>query len=187
MEETKEMVFEYKSGDHIVYGNTGVCCVESIITPASKDVRHGFDKTRCYYVLKPLYHTETIYTPTDNTRVFMRPVISKEEAERLIDLIPTMQAEVYHADSLQDLRNHYRSVTENYDCSDLIELAMSIYAKKQYAGQQKRKFGEVDGKFMKQAEEMLYGEFAVALGIDRAEVQDYIFERVSKKKKAGAV
>lgn len=187
MQETEKMICEYKPGDHIIYGSTGVCCVESIITPDSKDAKHGFDKTRCYYVLKPLYHTETIYTPTDNTRVFMRPVISKEEAERLIDLIPTIQAEAYHADSLQDLRNHYKAVTESYDCSDLIELTMSIYAKKQYAEQQKRKFGEVDGKFMKQAEEMLFGEFSVALGIDRNAVQEYISERVMKKSTEGAL
>ena len=187
MQEMESVIWEYKPGDHIIYGNTGVCRVESIITPDSKDSKRVFDNTRCYYVLKPLYHTETIYTPTDNTKVFMRPVISKEEAERLIDLIPTIQAEAYHADSLQDLRNHYRSATESYDCSDLIELLMSIYLKKQYAEQQKRKFGEVDGKFMKQAEEMLYGEFSVALEIDKNEVQDYIAERVAKKKAEGTV
>ena len=187
MQERENMICEYKPGEYIIYGNTGVCCIDSIITPDSNDVKHGFDKSRCYYVLKPLYHTETIYTPTDNTRVFMRRVISKEEAERLIDLIPTIQAEAYHADSLQDLRNHYKSVTESYDCSDLIELTMSIYAKKQYAEQQKRKFGEVDGKFMKQAEEMLFGEFSVALGIDRKDVPDYISERVMKKSSAEAL
>lgn len=170
----------YKIGDYVVYGNTGVCRVEEVISPGHESWKKGFDKTRSYYRLKPLYQTEIIYTPTDNDKVFMRPVISKEEAEELIDMIPAVRAEAYHADNLQDLKNHYRSVTEKYECSGLIELTMSIYEKKKNLEQNKRKLGEVDGKFMRQAEEMLFGELAVALGIDKKDVQGYIAERVEK-------
>lgn len=178
MQKLEKADTRFHVGDYIVYGNTGVCFVESVVTPDSADARHGFDQTRCYYVLKPLYQTEVIYTPTDNRHVFMRPVISKEEAERLIDRIPSVQAETYYGENLQDLRNHYRSATETYNCEDLIALTMSIYAKRQDAELQKRKFGEVDGKYMKQAEEMLHGEFAVVLGMERDEVPAYIARRV---------
>ena len=180
---TKMQTKEYQPGELIVYGTTGVCRVDSVMKPDLEAGRHGFDRERKYYVLKPLYRTETIYVPTDNEKVFMRPVISKEEAERLIDLIPTISAQAIHADSLQELRNYYRSVTTNYDCGDLIELTMSIYAKKKYVEGQNKKFGEVDGKAMKQAEDMLYGEFAVALEMEKSRVPDYISKRVSEMKK----
>ena len=173
----------FQEGDLIVYGTTGVCRVDSVMEPDFQASRHGFDRERKYYVLKPLYRTETIYVPTDNEKVFMRPVISREEAERLIDMIPTITAEAIHADSLQELRNYYRSATTNYDCEDLIELTMSIYAKKKSMESQNKKFGEVDGKAMKQAEDMLYGEFAVALDMEKSRVPDYISKRVSELKK----
>ena len=56
-----------------------------------------------------------------------------------------------------------------------------MYAKKQFAASRKRIFGLVDASFRNRAENLLYGEFSVALGIPFDDVQAYIAERVSKK------
>lgn len=61
---------------------------------------------------------------------------------------------------------------------------MSIYAKKQELKGQKRKFGVVDERYLRQAEELLFGELAVALGIDKEEVPEYIDSRLKEHKKA---
>jgi CarD family transcriptional regulator len=163
----------YKINDLIVYGKTGVCKITDITIP-----KHiSFDKDQLYYVLQPLYEDCVIYTPV-NTKVFMRPIISAEEADHLIDMIPTIQAEAYYNDRLQELTHHYEAAIKAHNCADLIELAMSIYAKKQIVEQQNRKFGQIDKKFMEQAEELLFGEFSLALGIPKDKVQEYIASRV---------
>jgi len=59
---------------------------------------------------------------------------------------------------------------------------MSIYKKKEFAEKNKRKLGAVDEKFLKKAEELLFGEFAVALGIERNQVVEYITARIDKNK-----
>lgn len=164
----------YQIGDLIVYGGTGVCRVEAVDTPKP---RPG-EAARQYYLLKPLYQDGTIRIPVD-TKVFMRPVISREEAEKLIDAIPGMSAEVHHDRNFTQLAAHYQEALGSHSCSDLIELVMSIYAKKQYVESRKRKFGQVDARFMKRAENLLYGEFSVALGIPFDDVQGYIAGRVS--------
>lgn len=164
----------YQIGDLIVYGNTGVCRVEAVETPRH---RPG-EEERQYYLLRPLYQDGAIRIPVD-TKVFMRPVISREEAEKLIDAIPGMNAEVYHERNFTQLAAHYQEALGSHECSDLIELVMSIYAKKQDAESKKRKFGQVDARFMKRAESLLYGEFSVALGIPFDDVQGYIASRVS--------
>lgn len=164
----------YQIGDLIVYGSTGVCRVEAVETPRH---RPG-EEERQYYLLRPLYQDGTIRIPVD-TKVFMRPVISREEAEKLIDAIPGMNAEVYHERNFTQLAAHYQEALGSHECSDLIELVMSIYAKKQDAENKKRKFGQVDARFMKRAESLLYGEFSVALGIPFDDVQGYIASRVS--------
>ena len=164
----------YQIGDLIVYGSTGVCRVEAVETPRH---RPG-EEERQYYLLRPLYQDGTIRIPID-TKVFMRPVISREEAEKLIDAIPGMNAEVYHERNFTQLAAHYQEALGSHECSDLIELVMSIYAKKQDAESKKRKFGQVDARFMKRAESLLYGEFSVALGIPFDDVQGYIASRVS--------
>ncbi|MBN1321320.1 MAG: hypothetical protein JXA87_10825 [Thermoleophilia bacterium] len=164
----------YQVGDWIVYGNTGVCRVAQITTVGSSWI--GVDQL-CY-VLEPFSQNYTIATPVANKKVFTRPVISKGEAERLVDKIPSIEARAYHSSRVQELAEHYRSYVATHDCADLIELTMSLYAKKHDVGEHKSRFGAIDQKFMKQAEDLLFDELSVALGISREAVPEYITSRV---------
>ncbi len=163
----------FKPGDLVIYGGTGVCRIVSVEPSPS-----GRENGRLYYTLKPIYQTFTITTPVDNDKVFMRPIISRKEAEDLIDSIPSIHAEAYSSKVMRELAEHYQSILSTYDCRNLIELTMSIYAKKQLAEAQHRKFGALDERYMKRAEDLLFGEFAAALEIDRGKVQAYIADRV---------
>ena len=164
----------FQPGDLVIYGATGVCRVEEITCPGGT----GADRNRRFYLLKPLQQDGVIYTPVDNAKVPMRPVISREEAEALIDLIPSIQVEAYHGSSLQALAQHYQSAVRTHECRDFLELMMSIYAKRRQAEAQKRRLGMVDERFMKQAERLLYGELSVALDIPFDQVEPYIARRV---------
>lgn len=167
----------YQVGDLIIYGSTGVCKITDI---TSRDIS-GKESSQLFYYMTPLYQSCKILTPINSTKVFMRPIISKVEADRLIDMIPAIQVEAYHNRALNQLAEHYKQSLNTHKCSDLIELSMSIYAKKQYAEQQKRKFGAIDEKFLKRAEDLLFGELAAALCIPKENVPEYIEQRVRLK------
>ena len=146
----------FQAGDLLVYGTTGVCRVLSI---DRRQERVGSTRQeRLYYQLKPIYQGGLIYTPVDNDKVSMRPIISRQEAEDLISEIPT-------------LRQH--------DCRSLVELAMSIHAKRRQAESQNRRLGMVDERYLKQAEQLLFGELAAALEIPYEAVQPYIADRIA--------
>ena len=87
----------FQPGELLVYGSTGVCQVLSI--DQRQDYVNGVKQSRLYYQLKPLYQGGVIYTPVDNDKVVMRPVISREDAETLIDSIPTLRPAVCPADT----------------------------------------------------------------------------------------
>jgi CarD family transcriptional regulator len=158
-----------------MYGRTGICKVQGITTLDSPNVDH----TLSYYVLEPLYQDGMIYTPINKIQAPIRPVISREEAEKLIDMIPLIRAEAYHNRNLSELTRHYESILNTNNCADLIELTLSIYAKKKYCEEEKRKFGVVDSKYMKRAEDLLFGELAHALDISKEDIPAYIAARVS--------
>ena len=164
----------FQVGALIVYGSTGVCRVEDV----RKMDPNGENRERLYYILRPLFQDCTISIPVDQTRVFMRPVISRAEANALIDRIPFMHAEPCHNRALHELTEHYEAALRSHDCADLVELTMSIYAKKQYLEQHRRRFGAVDERFMKRAEQLLFGELSAALGIPISEVPQYISARI---------
>ena len=164
----------FQVGDLIVYGNTGVCLVSEI---TCGDLS-GCGGERQFYVLKPLYQKCTISAPVDSDKVFMRPIISREEADRLIDTIPHRNVRAYHDPVLRQLTRYYEDKLRSHDCGELIDLTMSIRAKRELAAGQKRKLGSVDERFMKRAEELLFGEFAAALEIRPGDVPDYIRSRI---------
>ncbi|HIX16012.1 MAG TPA: CarD family transcriptional regulator [Candidatus Hungatella pullicola] len=167
----------YGIGDLIVYGHTGVCKIEDIalLTPSSLPERD----TQLYYILKPLYQKGTIYTPADPPKVFMRPVMSPDEANQLIDCIPAAPTEIFRCKSLPELKRRYREASLAYDCNSLMSLVLSIRKKKEEAEKQKKKIGQIDLRFMKQTEDLLFGELAVSLGIPRDTVPAYISQRIS--------
>lgn len=163
----------FKTNDFIIYGKMGVCKIINITVPDKVSTK------QLYYVLEQTEDNCIIYAPVD-TKVPMRPIISADEANRLIDMIPDIKAKAYYNEKMMALTQHYKEAIEAFNCEDLIELIKSIYAKKQIAQQQNRKLGQIDGKFMKQAEELLYNEFSYALGIPKDTVPDYIAARVEK-------
>lgn len=165
----------YQVGELILYGGTGVCRVADIVTKRFSRTEPEKD----YYVLKPLYSSGTITTPVENDKVFTRPVISRDEAIALIDTIPSIHAEAYHNANLQQLESHYKNKLESHDCLDLLKLTMSTYQKKVEREKAKLKFGAVDRRYMERAENLLFGELAVALDIERDFVQNFIEDRLN--------
>ena len=164
----------FEPGDLVMYGTTGVCRVEEITKP-----RLSFrERNREYYLLKPLHQEGVIYAPLDSEQVPMRPVMSREEAEDLIAMIPSINAEVWKAPTLQALTQRYQDAMRSHDTRELVRLTMSIYAKRQQAESHRRRLGLVDERYMKQAERILYGELSVALEIPFEEVGSYIASRV---------
>lgn len=164
----------FQPGEIIIYGNTGVCKVLEITHPKL----HGVDKSKEYYVLSPLFQDGTIYSPIDNPKVFMRPVISRQQANELIDMIPGLQARPIHSGGTQQLSEQYQEYFSTHNCSDLLELIMSLYAKKQQQLSSKHKVGQIDERYMRKAEDLLYGELAVALELTPKEVPAYIAQRM---------
>jgi CarD family transcriptional regulator len=165
----------FQVGDLVVYEGSNYIC--RVVEITRLDIPN-LDKERLYYILKTLDHNCVIYTPADNVNMSMRPVISKEDAKKLIDMIPEVKAEPYQSDEPREVAEHYKSVMKTRDCAKLIELTMSIYTKKQFLITHNRKFSSQEDAFMKQAEGMLFEELSVALDIPKEQIKSYIAARV---------
>ena len=169
--ERKVIVFSV--GEYVVCGNKGVCTVEKI---TRLDIA-GVDKTRDYYILKPLYSSgSTVYVPVDSPKESMRKVLNREEAEKLIQTIPGIP--------LIDITNEkfseqaYRECMKTNRCEEWVRVIKTIYLRKQKRLQAGRKVTAVDAKYFHLAEESLYGELAVALEMSREAVEAYITEEI---------
>ena len=162
----------YEKGDKIIYGSSGVCVVVEICTPNFSRAEWG----KKYYKLRPVYGTETIYAPVD-TKAFMRPVMTRAEADALIARIPEIDECVCSSHSITMLRQQYEEFFKDHNCETYIGLVKGIYSK----GASGKKLGQTDQRYMKRAEDTLYGELAVALDLTPAEVPAYIKAAIEGK------
>ena len=162
----------FNKGDRIFYGQTGVCIVEDI----SEKVLTKNNK-KLYYTLRPLYQQNNIiYAPVESDKVFMREIISEDEVKKLIQKVPELYEKALNGEGKTD----YQEYIDSHSCEVLLELAVMIYSKKQAAKRMKKKMGFIDEKYLKRAEELLFGELAAALNITPAEVPEILFAEIKK-------
>lgn len=165
-------------GQQIVYGTTGVCIVNKI---GPLDSASGTGD-RIYYTLLPFYSKEsTIYTPVDNQKIVMRPILTKEEAESLIEEIPRIE-KLWITDEKQREQN-YKDALAKVDCRELIRVIKTIYPRKQERLAAGKKVTANDERYFNMAEDFLYKELAISLEMELDEVADYVVSHVKEEDK----
>ena len=132
----KELNGMFTEGQLVIYGGEGVCRIAAV-GPSSLS---GTDKTKLYYTLTPLTRSGTVLTPVD-TKVLMRPILSRQEAEDFIAQLPQLPPEEPESRSMRLLKEFYQQIVERY---------------------------------LRRAEDALYGELAAALDLPEEEVLPYI-------------
>lgn len=163
----------FSIGQKVICGNKGVCTIEDITT---LDIS-GVDKEKKYYILKPEYLVaSTVYVPVDSAITSMRVILTREEAEELIQSIPSIP--VLEIKNEQLLEQDYRSCLKTNSCTDWVKLIKTIYERRQKRIQMGRRETSIDRKYFRIAEDVLYGELAVVLGLQREQVSQYIISKL---------
>ncbi len=163
----------YSLGDKIIYGENGVCTVVKI---APLDMS-GADRQKLYYHLTPLVGSGTYFTPVDSN-AFMRPVMSREEAEAFIDTIPSIEPAVCNDSRFNHVDAFYKELFRKHTCEALVAIVKGLRSR---LTERKTRSSRAEVT-MKRAKDMLNGELSIALGIGIDEVDDYISSRINAAK-----
>lgn len=165
----------FQEGQHVIYERTGVCRITGIL-PASQVP--GAQKQTQYYQLTPVFGHGLIYIPVD-TAVFMRPILTRQQALALIHKLPTAPRTVCTASDSRTLMQQYRSILHSNDCDQLISLIKMIYEKKHLLEERGRHASQTDLAFFRKAQSLLYEELAVALEIPLSTVPSFIEQQLA--------
>lgn len=159
----------YHVGDLVVYGSVGICRIEAIGVPFPSAAGAG----QSYYTLAQCYKSGRIYVPT-GSQAAMRPILSREEAMQLIERIPEVDETIYEERQMSVFKEHYQKLLGSHDCVDLVHIIKSLYVKRQLLAKKGRNLGQLESRYMKQAEGIFYDELALSLDMAREEVQGYV-------------
>ena len=166
----------YNIGDVVFYYSTGVCNVVNIGKPAIEGLPEGKD----YYKLQPLSqnHREMIYVPTD-TKAFMRHAISKDQAKNYIDMVEDIEPEYPATKNPKGVQDFYSHMLGTYDCVNLLKVIVSLTLKKRRCLARNKHLNQTQTAFLHRAQEMVYNEFAWALGTSSDNIADIIDKKIS--------
>lgn len=155
----------YSVGDKIIYGESGVCTVDHV-APLEFS---GSNPDKLYYYLIPLVGTGTYFAPVDGN-AFMRPVISREEAESLVLAIPDIEPAICNDSRFNHVDAFYKEIFKQHTPEAMVSIIKGLYIR---MSERKTKSTRAEAT-MKRAKEILHGELSVALGMDYKDVENYI-------------
>lgn len=165
----------FKKGEYVVCGNNGICKVADVTTLNMT----GAPRDRLYYILMPVYsESSTVYIPVDNHKVTIRAALTEKETHELIAKIPSLDLVWVENEKQRELV--YKECLKQNACEDYVRIIKTLYLRKQDRLSKGQKSIGLDERYLKQAEEFLYGELAIALGIEKQGVQAYITEEIEK-------
>lgn len=159
--------------DTVLYGTDGVCEIVEIAA------RTFGRKTQEYFVLQPLYGNQaTIFVPTQNEKLCakMRRILSADE---IYAIIRTMaDEEPLWIENEAARKEAYLQILRGGDRRAMARLIKTLYLHRQEVKNTGRKFHASDERMMKEAEKLLYGEFAHVLHLEPAQVQPFIQQKI---------
>lgn len=163
----------FKVNDIVLYCSYGVC---KIVEISNKNFN---DKILEYYVLRPVYDKKsTIYVPVSNQTLTakMRPILSVEE---IYDLVHFMSKEnLIWIENETIRKQQYKQILVDGKREQLIQLIKTIYLRQKKLKVSGKRLHITDERFLKEAEKMLYSEFAYVLNIECEQVLPFILEQV---------
>lgn len=165
----------YNINERIHYGGSGVCVIQEITT-----MRFGRTRER-YYVLKPVYqNASVIYVPVDNAQLVakMRPVLSRAEVDALIDSMPEIPT-AWEEDP-QARKLTFDNLLHSNECRSLIVIIKTLNAHKERRQADGKTLHVSDETILREAQRLLYDEFAGALNIQPTQVHDYIMDKLGQ-------
>ena len=163
----------YRVGDQVIYGIHGVCRI------IDEDCRTVDRKQMNYLVLEPEGQPGSRYlVPTHNAAAMakLRKILTSEEMEALI-----LSDTVRDADWIRDdnqRKQIYRDLVSGGDRVSIMRMVHLLYTHKAEQSAAGRKVHQCDDNFLRDAEKLLSGEIAIAMGMTHDEARTYLREKL---------
>lgn len=159
----------FEVGDLIVYSGHGICKVDSISD------RTIAGNTKKYYVLHPIDNSSklTINTPVDNDESVISKLMSKQEAEKILESFK--QDGVEWIDRPQLRSKEYNEAINTGDKEKVASVLNTLLRKKHQIELEEKKFYAQDQKLLDSIETILYKEMAIALDTSSGSIQKMVY------------
>lgn len=159
----------FEVGQYVVKANTGLCRITGTVLYGLPE-----EEKKLYYSLELAGDKKgTCLVPVDSEKSNMRPVMSKPEAQDLLEKV----SEIRYFTAVQEkLREQgYRDVIKSNDPVLIVGLIKTLYSRGNERKLQGKHVTALDERYSHIAESMLYPEITLVLGAAEERIKEQIF------------
>ena len=158
----------FEVGDYVVHGNNGVCKVEAV-----KMMDGVGGQKRMYYTLVPIYTSGSkLFVPTDSKKVVTRSVMTRKEAEKLLE--EWDEIETLWVENDKKREEVYKEALRSCDSRQWVRLIKTSYQR----NQDRIEATTSDERYLHMAEDNLFGELAIPFEMTKGEAEDYFMSQI---------
>lgn len=164
--------------EYVYYASEGVCRIADICRAPLK----GMPEDRQYYVLHSVHSNGgVLYVPIDSDGVFLRRLLTADEASRLVDEIPKMS--VFEEPNAKALRTRYIEAMRMHNPAEWIRVIKTVHCRMERLSKCSRaqRLSETERSFATDAKRFLYTELSLALNVPLGDVEQYIANRIERR------
>ncbi|MBO5320132.1 MAG: hypothetical protein J6B01_10055 [Ruminococcus sp.] len=160
----------YKIGEYVIYNGLEVCKI-------GENVIREFDGEKLEYMtLYPTDINTTIYIPAEKCGSLLRPMLSREELLRIIDMIPDI------SEQGRDSNIDFAEAVKSGDHKSILAVMSSIYARGQKRAKDGKTLFKTDRRNFDIAKKIIHNEIAYSFGIKPSDAEKFISDRIEEKK-----
>ena len=162
----------FSKNEHVFHESGGVCKISDIQTAPLE----GMPKDRVYYIMQPVHDPNSvIYVPVDSDSIFVRGLLSRNEAEDLLAKIE--QIESIDEPNAKVLRAKYIDAMRTHLPKEWICVIKTVTARMRMLALRSQRVSETERSYYETAKRHLCTELSLVLGIGTREVEDLIAEK----------
>ncbi|MBQ7346784.1 MAG: CarD family transcriptional regulator [Clostridia bacterium] len=166
----------FERDEYVFHESGGICKIADIQTAPLDNM----PADRRYYVMHPLHdQNSVIYIPVDSDCIFLRRLLSRAEAEELLDRIPFVRT--IEESNAKLLRAKYQEAMRTHDPVEWVRVIKTVYLRTTAQPPRSGRISETERSFAENAKRNLHAELALALGLSAdADMEQYITDHIQK-------
>ena len=166
----------FKKGDLILYSVHGICKVDDICERTISYMK------KSYYILHPINDNNlSISTPVDNYKVKILELLTKEQAEEVLESFKNPGKEWIEID--RERSEIYNDIIKSGNRNEIIKIVNTLMRVKIDLEKEGKKFHEKDKKMMLDIQNILFSELAFSLNMESDEVAQKVNSYIKQSMK----
>lgn len=165
----------FAKGEFVFYGSEGICKVDDVLPSPLEHM----PKDCLYYVMHSLHDPNgVIYVPVDSDRVFLRSLMTREEAEALIAEIGAVLP--MEESNAKLLREQYMLAMRKHMPIEWVRVIKTVNRRKENLMGRSQRISETERSFGESAAKFLRTELSLALALPEGELETYVLSRMEQ-------